>query len=153
TTDETANYVVIVVTSIEQNKTPEWLQFEENNEVTRYEDPYVIPSKLLQSDTYSKNNNFVISGDLETKYEVMTPSPTINTSLNLSVVYGWFDDLVSSYPEYITRSLLANESSGLPIYSYTFNPPKTGEFPEALPKVLHLSGIHGDEKEAIASTM
>lgn len=98
-------------------------------------------------------NNFVISGNLTARYEVITEAMPMDASLNLTAVYAWFDDLAARFPDYVTRSLLATEASGLPVYIYRFKPPITGKFSETLPKILHVNGIHGSEKESLGSGM
>jgi len=62
-------------------------------------------------------------------------------------VYDLFDALMSKYPNYITRTMLGNDSSGtLPIYKYEFKPsdfdqPATHK--RKRPKIIIVSGTHG----------
>src|SRR5690606_38402735 len=61
-----------------------------------------------------------------------------------------YDQMMASNPEYITKTLLGNESSGLPIYRYDFLPPipQTSNVEAKLKKILYISGTHGHEKPA-----
>lgn len=53
-----------------------------------------------------------------------TGSDSVSLSgLTSSIVYSWFDSLMSSYPDYITRTRLGYDETGtLPIYQYRFKP-------------------------------
>src|SRR5690625_3727019 len=145
-TDESARYLVIVPTSVAQSKEPEWLQVELGRNATTYEPPYILSESTAET-------NFVIAGNLDANYEVFTTAPVMDSSLNLKAVYDVYDDLVTRYPDYVTRTLLTNETTGLPVYRYDFTPPKTGAMTETLPKILHVNGIHGSEKQSLGSGM
>lgn len=70
-----------------------------------------------------------------------------------SDVYSMFDGLMTAYPDYITKELLGNDSTGLPMYVYYLNP----SFPNAdvetkKVKVFLTCGVHGNEKASTLST-
>ena len=146
-------YLVVVVTSTTQNKTPERLQVSEIP-ITDYEAPYKFDlNKVGINSTKEVENtvNFIIEGDLNTDY---TPFSFVeNTNPKLNDVYSHFDNLVSRYPDYIKKIKLGAENTGLPINVYRFIPPQTRSFTEDIPKILHVCGIHGGEKESIRGTM
>lgn len=67
-----------------------------------------------------------------------------------SQMYALYDDLVTQHPNYVTRTLLGNDTIGNPIYRYDFTPPKhTGDRPNYAPKMILTSGHHGYEKAGI----
>lgn len=65
-------------------------------------------------------------------------------------LYAIYDDLVTNYPDYVTKTLLGTETTGLPIYQYTFNNDIRFNYERNIkkPKLLLQSGIHGDEKSS-----
>src|SRR5699024_5273667 len=131
-TDADTKYVVVVVTSVEQSRIPEALQVEVGEESTEYEPPYSIKKSLLPWPEPSirpvEKAAFIISGNLASDYQVFSTAPVMDASLDFDAVYAIFDFLVSEYPEYVSRSLLTYETSGLPVYRYDFVPPTTESF-------------------------
>ena len=103
--------------------------------------PYLNTVSLLDSDSI---DTFIPSGA---------------GSLQASTIYSRFDALVSSFPKYVTRTLLGSEAtSSLPIYEYAFKPEEISHTVWHLmdgpvfsklknKKVLIVAGIHGIEKE------
>lgn len=65
---------------------------------------------------------------------------------DINIVYGLYDSLVEKYPEYVTKTLLSIEESGLPIYRYDFTPHTFGGYEH--PKVVY-SHEHGHETMAV----
>ena len=59
-----------------------------------------------------------------------------------NMINGWFDDLVSANPEYITKTHLGDEYTGLPIYEYRFKPDMGGSTNPI--KVLIHGATHGE---------
>ena len=156
TTDPDTAYLVVVPTSAKKSQAPEWMQVEVGAEKTPYTKPFTIKPELLPTTgtAQRKRVDIVISGDFDAHYDPITPAPVMDSSLNLAVVYAWFDDLVARFPDLWSRSLLATDTSGLPVYRYDCKPPVTrGILSESLPKILHVNGIHGDEKQSIGSGM
>lgn len=82
------------------------------------------------------------------------PSGETGTDLDLitsnsNLIYGIYDDLVSRYPEYVSKRLVGNETTGLPIYEYRFISPdmtNNSSYPYKKLKLLVLSAIHGYEQ-------
>ena len=58
------------------------------------------------------------------------------------MIQGWFDDLASQHPEYITRTLLGNTATGLPVYEYRFKPDMGAS--SVQPRVMIQGGIHAE---------
>lgn len=98
--------------------------------------------------------NFIITdsvGNFEADEPDINP---INTELNTDYVYGICDELVSQYPEYVSKILGTHEDTGLPIYEYHFVPPKThGEISYDFPKIYIQAGIHGHEWGSVLTTL
>src|SRR5699024_1770455 len=67
-----------------------------------------------------------------------------------SEVYSFFDNLQTTYPNYITKQQLSPEPNGLPIAAYHLKPNKPVGDNRRLPKVFITCGTHGYEK---ASTL
>jgi len=88
-----------------------------------------------------------INGDFTAKTyadgSVDAPLPVMNMSY--SYIYELYDALVSAYPEYVTKILLGNESTGLPIYRYDFKPTRPIGVTSKFPKVFLTSGIHPEK--------
>ncbi len=145
-TDPDTEYLVVVPTSIAMSQAPEWLQAYTNT---------IKPGLIPATETAQRKRvDVVISGDFDAPYDPITPAPVMDSSLDLETVYAWFDDLVARFPDLWSRSLLVTETSGLPVYRYDFTPPVTrGILSEALPKILHVNGIHGNEKQSLGSGM
>ncbi|WP_180163617.1 M14 family metallopeptidase [Acinetobacter sp. YH12069] len=83
--------------------------------------PYIAPPKIRPCFGWSAQNPV----DLGVT-DSFTPSDAVNLgNLTSTIVYGWFDDLMSQHPEYITRTYHGDDASGLyPVYSYKFKPKK-----------------------------
>jgi Zinc carboxypeptidase len=94
-----------------------------------------------------KNSELYTSPVLEDA-SASSSNPIINyTSAD---VYGAYDSLVSNYPDYITKTLVGNEATGLPIYRYDFVPdqPDLGNTTKdtKIPKFLFTSSSHPSER-------
>lgn len=71
-------------------------------------------------------------------------------------VYSAFNELMSDHPDYISSHTYGNdESDTYPIKEYSFTPDLTEVSPldseKSLPKLLIITGLHGDEKMSIFS--
>lgn len=72
-------------------------------------------------------------------------------SLTTADVFGFYDDLMAAYPNYITREIFATETSGKAIYRYNFTPlqPEITRDETLETDLLHffiVSGVHASEK-------
>ncbi|MDM1279027.1 DUF2817 domain-containing protein [Acinetobacter indicus] len=83
--------------------------------------PYIAPPIIRPCFAWSVQNPV----DLGVT-DSFTPNDAVNLgNLTSTIVYGWFDDLMSQHPDYITRTFHGNDASGLyPVYSYRFKPLK-----------------------------
>ena len=65
-------------------------------------------------------------------------------------LYSLYDDLVVNFPNYVSKVFLGNETTGLPLYQYSFNVDTSFGYTRNIikPKLLLQSGIHGDEKSS-----
>lgn len=64
-------------------------------------------------------------------------------SITSDETYQLYDDLMSKHPDYITKTLLGNEATGIPMYRYDFKV-KQEQGGDAVPviKIMILSGTH-----------
>ena len=76
---------------------------------------------------------------------------TYTQLLTVPDVHNAYDALAVAYPNYVTKTLLGNDSSGTyPIYQYTLKPQGAESIlAKKLPKILTHALIHGEEKPSI----
>lgn len=65
-----------------------------------------------------------------------------------------YDQLVTDFPQYVTRSSVGATREGVPIYQYVFAAPPNirdgwSAADAAPPKIISVSGIHGGERQAV----
>lgn len=89
--------------------------------------------------------------------EELTPLKDVVESVNRNVTafYALYDDLMATYPDYITSKDLGLDSDGNTIKQYNFSPPtvlreREGEI--ARPKIIIFAGIHGEEQTSMFNT-
>ena len=73
-------------------------------------------------------------------------------NISINDIYNAYDVLVAAYPEYITKTVLGNDSTGAhPIHKYEFKPVEvsSSRFSKKLPKLIITSGVHGEEKSSV----
>lgn len=98
---------------------------------------------------YYKDVNFGNTGLLNDYYKSNgTVYNLFDRTTVSSLVYEKFDELMSAYPNNVSKSNLGNGSDGNPIYSYTFKPvPNVSDY--KMPKIIIISGQHGNEKSSV----
>ena len=144
--------------------------------------PYTVPKDHLQVGAYYENDmiffgldHFSVNGkplqqtaavrpsfgwDFNNKVDVnvsdsMTEAdPLYMGSLTSTIVYGWFDQLVTDFPDYVTKTTLGNDATGtLPIHQYRFKPklpnPQNAGLNTKIPKVMLLT-IHNEGMNMVA---
>src|SRR5699024_3933472 len=69
------------------------------------------------------------------------------------VVYGLYDELMNANPDYITRKEWGRTDTDIPIYEYTFNPPRPSDLNvlKPYPKIIMGASIHGGEGLSVIS--
>ena len=163
TTNSTNKLLFIYV---DNNNTYPKIQVEEGTESTQY----VESGKIIFNREYNDLTDIEqvkkiielqtqqIQDDINKLYRNISVDIMPKSSTNMKI-----DDIYSLYDEFlkyncVTKELLGNEITGLPIYLYKFVPPKmvdsTGSVPQLLdtystikrPKILLTTGLHGDEK-------
>lgn len=77
---------------------------------------------------------------------------------NLATLYARYDQLVTDFPDYVSRTTLGQDALGNPVHQYTFRPAlrRVSDLTQEdvrPPKIIILSGIHGSESMAILSTL
>lgn len=124
-------------------------------------------NKSLNVDETSRK--FEIHGDVNSSY--VDIADFLSAPSKTTWLYGLYDSLVEAYPDYVTRTKIAETTTpsacydkdgvektglktGIPMYRYDFKPPiasntinKTANYgytPE-IPKILYTGGIHGGE--------
>ena len=97
-------------------------------------------------------DKFVIDGTLEGVYSSAAVTDVLDMDTwQASQIYTLYDALVTAYPNYVTKVTLGNDSAGNTIYGYNFKYTSVPaiEYPVKEPKMVLISGIHGDEKAAV----
>lgn len=108
----------------------------------------IVSSGLEPNELY-KNNNVIESSR---EYSPLYDAPQDDAFKDTAGLYGYFDSLVSEFPDYVERSTLGSDSVGNPIYAYTFTPPgieNLRDWSEAdvePPLAVLVNGIHGSER-------
>lgn len=76
-----------------------------------------------------------------------------NSTISANDIYGPMNTLVSNNPSYITKTTLGNDATGVhPIYAYEFKPVDVANnFSTKRPKIIIVSGVHGEEKSSVVS--
>jgi hypothetical protein len=158
TTPTTAKYVRFSVSSVATHYMS--AQFCKGRSVPQYEHAYGTINRTFLPHNYTRNrytNYPMVDSDISgvfNKNVTIADSSVAIAESTATTVYDSYDALVTAYPTYITKTLLCNETSGdaLPVYQYRFKPVlPTGTFMSRtmLPKLLILSGVHGNEKAAV----
>lgn len=90
-----------------------------------------------------------------TMQNMSATSSTPMSGVTLNNLYGFYDELVANYPEYVSKTFLGNDITGLPIYRYDFKPKITenNSVSTNFPKMLVVSGTHGFERTSIWVTL
>ncbi|WP_404427316.1 M14 family metallopeptidase [Ureibacillus chungkukjangi] len=133
----------------------EKVQIEKGQEVTEYT-PYeavVIELDSASFPSVTEKANFILSGNLDAEYKPTATAPVMNTTLTSDIAYAKFDEFVANHPSRWSRSIGTNETTGLPVYRYDYIPGSLKNYNETFPKILVITGTHGDEKQSIASAM
>lgn len=129
-------------------------------EITGFENYYVNGKPVISDEKNA--TDFLLLDNLYGIYNrpnglvsMATGTPTPLQGSSHTIIYSIYDNLVNNFPEYVTKTLLGNDSSGLPIYKYDFNP----EIPENQTsfdfkkiKILVTSAVHGYEQLSAWST-
>ena len=151
------NYVVAYVSINDNFNLPEEFQIEKGDEKTDYVKPNAVeielvnaPSASVQTSDKKLNITNVLQSNYDAQSEYITPYTNDVNSL-----YGMYDESVSAYPDYVTKTVLGHEPTGVPIHQYDFKPPEpkyaagvSGEYK----KIIVVSSIHGMEKHAAVGT-
>lgn len=149
------DFVVIYVSNDAESKEPSWLQIEEGSEATK---PNAISinfqNKSIPTDAIDYSHDYIIS-DVVNNYKTETSFIPRSTANSAASIYAEYDRLMSESAGYITKELLGNETTGLPIYIYKFRPalPQNQGINFRNPKILFISGTHGQEDRAILETL
>jgi hypothetical protein len=76
------------------------------------------------------------------------------SSLNHPFVYAVYDQLVTDFPDYVSRSSIGTDSGGNTIYAYRFAAPRVlTNLTDSRVKIVIISALHGFEQGAALSTM
>lgn len=136
------------ITLTQINKGKELLSYEDYG--YKLDDNISVNGLKKQGDLWQLNQ-YVIEGITEGFYHgeemVGFDEPYAVTKED---VYGWYDDLDKNN----TKTTLATDGVGNPIYGYEFNVPRVptdgdGRLKEKTPKMVLVSGVHGQEKAGI----
>ena len=107
--------------------------------------------KKEEQETKSEYKKKIISKEVNSNF--INGSEYIDVGLfynrnQLNDLYNEWDKLVEKSNGYVTKTLLGNDATGLPIYRYDFKPylPQENIMNVSFPKILYLGGIHGHER-------
>lgn len=114
-----------------------------------------IESKITEKVNSIDTAKYFILDDISGIYE--KPSDIANVAIGQTFelekslhtdIYAIYDDLVARFPDYVSRTLLGNDATGLPIHLYKFTSPEVSyvSFKYKKLKLLFASAIHGSEK-------
>jgi hypothetical protein len=102
---------------------------------------------------FKSDDRYTIDGSVTGNYSSPTVTGLLSNLQNMQVteLIGLYDDLVVQYPDYITKSVLGQDSLGQNIYRYDFKPTPVREdqYTTKFPKMLLIAGIHGSEKAGV----
>ena len=76
-------------------------------------------------------------------------------SSTVNDIYNIYDSLVTNFPEYVSKTLMGNNTGGDPIYSYAFKPVEISDssiYTKSKLKIIITSAIHGYEQMSAWST-
>ena len=151
------NYIVVYVSINDNYKLPEEFQIEKGNEKTDYVKPNAVeielanaPTAIVQTPDKKINLTHVLRSNYDTQSEYISPYTN-----DVNFLYGLYDESVSANSDYVIKTVLGHESTGIPIHQYDFKPPEpkyaagvSGEYK----KIIVVSSIHGMEKHAAIGT-
>lgn len=147
TAGQNENYLVVQVSLSDDYKEPEEFMIEEGAMKTDYESPDAFTIKFSEIQEFGEvGKEIYLTNVLSGNYD----SDTTFTSVyggDVYDLYNYYDNYVSQYPSYITKSEMAIEPTGLPIYRYDFKPPNHESI--NMPKFIINAGVHGMEKHAM----
>lgn len=165
-------YLIIQVTVGTNPIFPQWIQVEEGEESTPYEEynPYKdgetyclkvgnsfekvytkeeIDKMLDNKSIFDKNANFGNVSGLGTYYKCLLATTNYNKNTMSSDVYNDFDRLALNHSDYIIKTDLGASSDGQHLYSYHFMPKYVNNPLRKIPKILIIAGQHGFEKGSV----
>lgn len=155
--NEGANYLIVQI-SLNNDNLP-LVQVEKGGVETEYEQfQYVfdnpIKGTLIGDDTnglYSPNGYFRVQDvDMETF--------PVASQMNIDIILDKYDELVSEFPDYITKEEIGETRLGTKLYAYSFIPnvvdvrASAQEFDISKPKIIISTSTHGSEKTPVYCT-
>ncbi|WP_335871972.1 M14 family zinc carboxypeptidase [Bacillus sp. 2205SS5-2] len=161
TTPSNAKYIRV---HFQPNNSNKPRQINEGNTLLPYEEFYSTFKNdtglsglniLLKKGIIDPPDRFMIDVSVDGTYNTNETFPDYTTfgTISANDVYTMFDNLMSQYPNYITKELLGNDSIGLPIYAYYLTPALPAvDVPTKIPKLFLPCGVHGNEKASTLST-
>ena len=162
--------VTKIIISTNQANLGDDLMINEGDNVLPYEEygKHTILPQFLPEQSENETNNDVYFAPLAVDKSYVYSSDSINvealdgTGVNainhkdvtVDLIYGMYDDLMSEFPDNITREQLGTDESGTyPIYKYRFKPNQVVNTPRSkihkdLPVLSLITGTHGPGMEA-----
>ena len=155
TTPANAYYVRLIM----HNNNYDKVQINLGDTLLPYEDYYVWFNDELKDPNGNKSSNneektyYFAPEEITGVFKLPSGSyPKFSTSND---VINAFRTLAAANTDYITETLMGNDSSGTyPIYQYTLKTPhvEATDLTKKLPKVLLVSGLHGGEVSSVFSS-
>src|SRR5699024_2206410 len=109
----------------------------------------------IEIENSKESNNVFSPEDFDVNFKV---SDMVYESLGLQDIYNGFDELISKYPDYISRKNHGLDDTGeYNVYEYRLKPQEfdyneEGKFAGKLPKVVFVSNSHGFERTSALSS-
>jgi hypothetical protein len=146
TANEGDNYLVVYL-ALDGYVEPLEFMVEEGSAKTAYESPDKVTIEFSSKQTFGNSGKEIyLTNIITSNYDSAVPYTAPLQSTNVQDLYAIYDNLVTAYPHYVTKTLLGNDAvNGLPIYRYDFKPSAESEYP----KFIYNLGAHGMEKHAM----
>lgn len=152
--ENTDNHTYLIITvAFGLDSFPNGFDFSVTNEIGNDEN-YSISGVNLYT---KEETNYLFGTD---GYNSYISRSTVENVTTTAAVYALYDELVTAFPNYVSKCVLGQNSLGQDICEYTFTTGnynshggnRTPDAQIAKPLILITSGIHGYERSAVMST-
>lgn len=113
------------------------------------------PQGLMPGGLYRENSTIKVIRP-ESQFYGQTAASIYNNSA--SELHGHYDQMITDFPDYVSKELLGQDNFGNDIFEYTFAaPPLRGANQTAInkahPKIVVVNAVHPDEKYSIVGNL
>lgn len=142
------NYLYPIIGVIRQNDNTAWVNgvYSINGKAVK---PYTGETV---GDVKPPSPDFIITDISTESYKTTQPYEELTSDMTYQELYSKYDALMSTYPNYITRTQVGSSAENDPIYRYDFIPPNPEPTGNGVhPKIYYQTALHGYEKMAALS--